>query len=144
MARSLIKPSIRDTILPIAFFAICIGTIASLWLERRQDERDRLAIETEIMADQVRLRLESWIDDRVAIVQHLAVEMATGDLENEKEFRQEAEHFLDLYHGFQAINYVTAEGEIAIVVPEAPNRAAKKRLLLEHPAADVRASFTRA
>jgi len=143
MARSGTSSLFKIYVLPVLIFVISAGALVLLWHDHMQDEHRRLAMETEITAEQIRLRLESWVDDRTAIVLHLADVMEHGELASESKFIAESLHFLELYPGFLALNYVNADGVIDIVVPHAPNLAASKQSLYEHPEPDVRESFIR-
>lgn len=134
----------RHIVIPLLLFFVASGALAFLWWTMEQGERSRLNAETQITAEQMRLRIESWIDARVS-----AVELLTHHIKGppdlfEKEFRDHAESLLKIFPGYLAINWVDSDGFIRIVVPEEPNRAALNRNLYDHPAPGVREAVERA
>ena len=57
---------------PGLFFLLGVLGILALHGMVKAHEKERIQLETHITAEQIRLRLEAWIDARVAVVQHLA------------------------------------------------------------------------
>jgi len=106
----------------------------SMWLTLRSARDGRLRGETRITAEQLRLRLEAWIDARTAIVSHLAAEVAQWEdpASLDVHFRREASQLVKFYRGFQALNWVDAEGTIRITVPVAGNEGALSQNLFAH------------
>ncbi len=130
--------------LPWLFVLVSVASIFLLWANHRRHESQELHNEARITADHVRLRLESWVDARIAVVRHMASTVDRSRSPHNGRFRRDAVHFIELFPGFLAINHVDADGVIDIVVPEAPNRKASKRSLFNHPEPDVQESFRRA
>lgn len=129
--------------LPVAFFVAGTAAILAVWgSARRADERVTKR-ETHLTADQVRLRLEAWVDARIAIVNHLALFSGarTGD---RAAFAEEARALVASSPGLQALNLVDAEGVIRVIVPEAGNEAALGKNLHAHPDLGVREAIARA
>jgi len=134
MAVAMVKRGTRwDTILPLGFFVLCVAGLAVLYTVQERAERTRLRVETQVTAEQVALRLEAWIGDRLAVVRHLAERLKDLDEVTPETFRETAADYVDLFPGFLALNFVDTEHVIRVTVPGPPNRAALGRDLDEHP-----------
>ncbi len=139
--------SYRDVflkILPWAVFLslLTVGGLGAFGLWRNQV--GRLRVETAVVTDQVHRRLECWIQDRLAIVEHFANQWPRRYQDSPEAFREDATAFIDLLPGFQAINWIDTDTVIQIVVPLEGNRAALGKKLSEHPSKEVRGAITRA
>ncbi|MCP4290284.1 MAG: response regulator [bacterium] len=99
----------------------------------KQIHQKNLRLETEVTAEQIKLRLESWVDNRIAILEYLANSEHISPQNNPDVFIEEALKVQGLYPGFQAINWIDPEMVITIVTPEATNLAAKNVNLNKHP-----------
>ncbi len=62
---------LQAAVVPVAFFLCAVIGIGLLYRVIETNETQRVHLETEITADQVRRRLEAWIDSRTALVEHL-------------------------------------------------------------------------
>ena len=129
---------------PGLFFLLGVLGILSLHSMVQKSESERIQLETQITAEQIRLRLEAWIDARVAVVQHLGNKQFIDQTDIEKLFAEQAQHLLDLYPGIQAINYIDDYWVIRIITPVETNLPALNKDLRNHPNASVAASLTRA
>lgn len=126
----------------LAFLVLGVG-FAFLAQDRRA-EVERLRAETEVTADQVAARLNAWLEDRLAVLERLAVARGRSRDQGDLAFRVDARVLTEEVFGFQAINWVDAEGVIRIVVPEGPNLQALGRNLFENPDPSVRTAIDRA
>ena len=90
------------------------------------------------MADQVALRLEAWFDIRAAVVAQFADEWAESLAHGGADFPSRANRLIQLYPGFQALNFVDENRIITIVVPCEDNLPALGKSLDNHPSAGVR------
>lgn len=98
------------------------------------------------MAEQVRVRLEDFMEERLSSLEVLVarwVERRPPDFSYTR-YRQFAETYFKHYPGFQAINWIDREGFIRWVYPEEQNYSAKDKNLHRHPDVAVRESFSRA
>jgi PAS domain S-box-containing protein len=132
---------IRAATAPLAFFicgAIGIGLLYEVIADR---EMQRIRLETEITAEQVRLRLEAWIDSRTALVEHLGTGHFADQADIERNFRHDAETFVDLYPGIQAMNFIDRNWVIRKIVPAETNAPALDQDLHNHPNASVVAAL---
>ncbi len=130
--------------IPGLFFLLGVLGILALHMMVKKSEKERIQLETQITAEQIRIRLEAWIDARVAVVQHLGNKQFIDQEDIETLFAEQAQHLLDLYPGILAINYIDDYWVIRIVVPEATNLPALDQDLHHHPNASVVNSLTRA
>lgn len=130
--------------LTLAFVVVGSLLIAAGWHVLFHKDRDRLRLETSVTAEQMRIRLESWVEDRLTVLAHIARTRDTAHGEASHDFRDEVAFFLQEFPDFQAINLVDADGRIVVVAPLEPNRAALGKDLSQHPWADVRESLARA
>ncbi len=139
------RPILRKTvILPLLFVLIGSTTVVLRRQAVLAKDAERLQLETEVTAEHLQIRLESWIDDRVAVITHIAETQSFSTARNQLVFRQEVEGLLNLYSSFQAINFIDASGHIKIVVPSEGNLQALGKNLFKHPSKDVHLSIARA
>ena len=124
-------------VLPLAFFVLSVFVIFSLWNNDRDMRAKNLENETAVTAEQIKLRLEAWVDSRTAILLHMASSLEMLSESGEVNFNQAANEILDLFPGFQAINLIDENWVIRIVVPEATNQAALNKDLHNHPDSGV-------
>ncbi len=129
---------------PGLFFLLGVLGILALHSMVEKNENDRIQLETQITAEQIRIRLEAWIDARVAVVQHLGNKQFIDQNDIEKLFAEQAQHLLDLYPGILAINYIDDYWVIRIITPVAPNLPALNQNLHNHPNTSVVASLNQA
>jgi PAS domain-containing protein len=115
-------------------FFLC-GVIITLLLYNGvvSNERRRIRMETTVTAEQVRLRIEAWIDSRTALVEHLGNEQFDNATDVAVHFDHQAQTFVDLYPGIQALNFIDRQWIIRRVVPAEPNAAALGKDLHFHP-----------
>ncbi len=123
--------------LPVAIFALSGAALLWLWQASVRAEAERLTLETRLTAEQIRLRMEDWIESRTAVVEHTGVRWTQDFLGNEQAFRTYANRMIELYKGFQALNWIDADWVIEIVVPEASNKEALGADLHDHPSPGV-------
>jgi len=130
--------------LPVAFLALGVAGVASLWNSVQRAERRRVELETQVTADQVRLRLEAFVDARTALVRYLAgIGYETRD-EILSRFTEESGSLVDLFPDLQALNYIDPDWVIRIVVPPGPNAPALDQDLHAHPRRGVVEAVARA
>jgi PAS domain S-box-containing protein len=133
-----VEERLRAIWIPGLFFLLGILGILALQGIVRQSENEQIDVETQITAEQIRLRLEAWIDARVAVVQHLGNKQFIDQNDIDALFAEQAQHLMAMYPGIQAINYVDDYWVIRIVVPEAANLPALNQDLHHHPNPGVR------
>lgn len=109
----------------------------------RQRAADEVRAEVEVTAEQIAARLSLWLDDRLDVLDQFAHFRGSPEGFGDAAFRREARVLLDRVRGFQAINWVDAEGLIQIVEPGAPNAPALGRDLTVHPREGVRRAVER-
>ncbi len=86
-----------------------------------------------MVAEQLAVRLESFIADRFTIGEHLRHEWAAGLINTIDSFTNETSSFHELYPDFQAINWIDSEGVIKWVTPVKGNQGAIGLELKKHP-----------
>ncbi len=131
-------------IIPVLFFVIGIGGTSFLYQLIQTNETQRLRLETEITTEQVRMRLEAWIDSRTSLAEHLSAGQFIDRADIEEKFPLEASAFVELYPGIQALNFIDRQWVIRLVVPPATNAAALNKDLHDHTGAGVVAAIQRA
>ena len=133
----------RYTLVPVVLWVLGILLVVLLSQRERHVELDRLALETRVTGEQVQLRLEACLGSRVALVR--ALSGYWDDVDGIRaEWQPVAGSLINLFPGIQALNFVDPDSVIRIVVPEAPNRAALGRVLLENPNPSVVAAISKA
>jgi len=137
-------PPRRRIWLPLIFFVACSLLFFGIWRGAEHEESERLRLETEITARQIALRLEAWIELRVSVIDKLAETDFPAMSDLSTEFGPVAAHYIDLFPGFQAINFINADWVIEVIHPENSNRPALGRDLHDHPNASVQDAIRRA
>ncbi len=130
----------------IAVLLIVVGTgiIVAFWSIMTHTERERRNIATRITAEQVRLRLEAWFNDRIALVERLATQHGVDDGISFERLRDDAQELIRLFPGFQALNFVGPDWVIRQVTPRQGNEPALGKDLHDHPDPSVQAALARA
>ncbi|MCF7807995.1 MAG: GAF domain-containing protein [Candidatus Marinimicrobia bacterium] len=129
--------------LPIVVFVLIsvIGGVGINYIMHLQDEK--LQVETNVMAEQAGIRLYEFLNTRIA-----RLEIFRESLENrmlsEAEFRTKALLIQHELSGFQAINWIDANGTIQWVTPLSKNLPALGVSLLQHGDKRAVAAFERA
>ncbi len=130
--------------LPLGFFLLLSAGLVLLWDHSHRSEANRLRVETRVVGELLRLRMETWLASRVGALQLLAAHVSSRDEFSPPFFRGVAARIMEQYPGFQAINWVDPEGTIRVVFPREGNEAALGQDLRRHPDPAVRASLRRA
>lgn len=135
-----------NVILPLVIFLTLSSLSIILWQQYVNHDEEIMRRHTQAMAEQVRLRLEDFMEERFSSLEVLVerwVERRPPDFSYTR-YQQFAQTYFKHYPGFQAINWVDREGFIRWVYPEEQNYAAKDKSLRNHPETAVRDSFARA
>ncbi len=131
----------RFHVLPWGIFLILSAVLVSMWDRLRRNEEEIVRTETNVTASQVARRLETYLSTRLGLVEILRDDRVGGELRSADEFREAAQAIQRAFSGFQAINWIDAEGVIQCVVPLESNRAALGRSLRSHPEAEAARTF---
>ncbi len=123
------------SLLPILAFALPAVVAVGARTEMAQRDRAQFEQTARITASQAALRLDDYVGARLLAADTLREAVQTEPALNEPAFRERALHIQDRFGGFLALNWIDPDGVIRWVVPEAPNRAALGRSVLDHPTA---------
>ncbi len=129
-------------LLPWAFALAASFVVLGVWAASESAERRNIRQDTALTAEQVHLRLESWGAARIAAMRHFAGQHDV-DSRADGSYEQVALRLIELFPGFQALNFLDTGGVIRIVVPGAGNEAALGRDIHDH-VAGVGQAFDRA
>lgn len=135
-----------NIVLPLVVFFLLSFITVTLWQQDIQQEEEVKRRHTESTAEQVRLRLEDFMAERLSSLKVLVdrwVERRPPDFSYTR-YRQFAENYFRHYPGFQAINWADEKGFVRWVYPEKENQAIKDKNLHSHPEMEVRESIDRA
>ena len=132
------------TWLPLLLFVAVAGGTLLLWRAQLNVRERQLAIETQVTAEQVRLRLAAWIDTRILLTSNLADMVANEAPLDSAGFVEHAERIYGLVSGMQAVNFIDSDHVIRIVVPSSPNLPALGVDLDQHPSPGVTAAILKA
>ncbi|MGD9549023.1 MAG: ATP-binding protein [Candidatus Krumholzibacteriia bacterium] len=122
---------------PLVFLAICLTLVFGLWRTAQRRDTQRLQAETTIAAEQIKMRLEAWIDARTAAVTIIARNFRNDPTRERTLFHERAQAFIESYPGFQALNFIDPGYVIRIVHPERDNVSALDKDLHFHPEESV-------
>jgi|GEM_PF-1523729 len=134
----------REFWIPVTVFVLVSSVFILLWWAVERGEGRAHAIEARVTAEQVRMRLESWVDSRTAVLEYLGEQWPDELAGDPAHFRTEAAGFIALYPGFQAINWMDKDWVIRTTVPNAGNEGALGKDLHRHPSAGVTGAIRRA
>lgn len=130
--------------LPMLFFLFSTAVLLFSWRAFLHSEASAKEMETRVTTEQVKLRLEAWMQTRLAVVEQMGSHWVRDFQGHPEEFRKAAGDLIDLYPGFQALNWIDESWFIRITVPEAGNEAALGKDLHRHQSPGVPASLERA
>ncbi|MCP5071462.1 MAG: response regulator [bacterium] len=108
------------------------------WFLLDRADRQRVSEETRITSEQVALRLTAWIDFRANAIRELGFFVQRDGAATEASFRAEALRLIAANPGFQALNWVDADGIIRIIAPQEGNTPALGGNLRTHQRTAVR------
>ncbi len=123
----------RHNWVPLVFLLGGLFLVLQLGSAARDNEAERINVETRITAEQLKLRIESCFASRVGVVRTLAGYPWQSAEQVLSDWSERAGSLFPLYSGVQALNYVDLDGVIRVVYPEAPNRAALSANLRRNP-----------
>ncbi len=95
----------------------------------------RFSETSQVTARQAALRLQDYVGARVLAAHTLRHELQTDEGLSKAEFQDRSVQLQVRFGGFLALNWIDGDGVIRWVAPEAPNRAAQGRNVLDHPTA---------
>lgn len=118
---------------PILILAATVTIFSSFAYYVYVKESDSLVVQTKLTNDQVKIRLETYIQTRLKLLKLTRQLWHNRQINDERRFREYAKLQEDTYPGLLAFNWVDENQVIRWVVPEGPNRAAKNQDLKIHP-----------
>jgi PAS domain S-box-containing protein len=107
---------------PIAFIVFSTALLVGLWWSQERSEIAQLETSTAITAEQVELRLESWVETRLELIKALGKASTGQDVLDPEGFRAVARQYIEMAPGFQAINWIDSGWVVRVVVPEEGNQ----------------------
>ena len=119
---------------PVVTFLILALITLWLWDHEIRIKRDLVRQHTETTADQIKIRIEGMMSDRMSSLQILAerwVERIPADF-SKKRFIELAEKFYTFYPGFLFIKWIDPQGVIRWVVPEKESPGLKGINVYDH------------
>ncbi|MDP8254719.1 MAG: ATP-binding protein [Candidatus Alcyoniella australis] len=119
--------------LPLAVFGVLASLILMVWGYANYQYNEQQSMSSQITADNTAIRIEEYVNLRLAVVDHLRDLFSRNQIQSEADFVEHALAAQDKFSGLLAINWIDPQGIIRWVVPEGPNRAAKGKDLHVHP-----------
>jgi sensor domain CHASE-containing protein len=123
-------PSLIPSILLFLILLIILSIFQFRALHQNARKMQEL---TNVMNKQTAIRIENWISMRITLVKLLAKSLNHADHVNPQLFKAEAHNLIITYPGFQAINWIDADGTVRIVLPFEPNKRVLNKNLYFHP-----------
>jgi diguanylate cyclase (GGDEF)-like protein/PAS domain S-box-containing protein len=125
----------RTNLIPAAVFMLLVAVV--MWINQiNEDNHIRNARNSgAIVAEQLAVRLETYIASRLSIGQHLRHEWHINQIGTPEKFHIQAMSIHQLFPDFQAINWIDGDGVIRWVTPLQENKAAIGLDLKIHPIA---------
>ena len=93
------------------FVALAL-TLTGVWLFMKRDLDSHIQRNTFITAEEIAIRLESFMARRIAAVDRIRLGWQRGDVHDQATFTADALITHEQYPGFQAINRIDAQGII--------------------------------
>ncbi len=123
-------PSLIPSILLFLILLIILSIFQFRALHQNAQKMQEL---TNVMNKQTAIRIENWISMRITLVKLLAKSLNHADHVNPQLFKTEAYNLIITYPGFQAINWIDADGTVRIVLPFESNKRVLNKNLYFHP-----------
>lgn len=128
-----------------AFAFLLVLTVGAVFIgSQENDRRNLIRLETQVVADQVRYRLESSIESRLAVVLQFASEWQRTYAADAGLYARQASGLVERFPGMFTINWVDSSGIIRRTAPELGNEEALNKDLRSHPNSDVGRAFEEA
>ncbi|MCB1645942.1 MAG: response regulator, partial [Pseudomonadales bacterium] len=122
----------KHNLMPLLVGVFGIIIVVAMGLSYRHDENASVRLETNITAEQVRLRLESCVDARVALATAVADPSWNDSRTVIDEWPGRVAALFPILPGIQALNYIDNDWVIRQVYPEESNRSALNKDLHDH------------
>lgn len=135
-----------NLIIPICLFLIMSGISLIIWENKNEYETNYFKKHTEISAEQIRIRMEGFLEVRLATLALLAkrwVEHHPVDFSQER-FMRFAEAIYKLYPGYEQIAWIDPAGEICWIYPAEITRMLKGKNIYRDYDSTVIAIFEKA
>jgi len=129
---------------PLLFFLFTAGVLLLSWRAFLLNEASVRELETRVTTEQVQLRLQAWINTRISVVEQLAAVWVREFRDDPDDFTKTARNLIELYPGFQALNWIDKDWVIRTIVPQQSNEPALGKDLHLHPSPGVPAALKRA
>ena len=128
--------ALRNAIwVPGLIFFIGALIFLAIWNSSRNHQEETLRLKTSLTAEQVGIRLEEYIADRLAVVGLMVGHWKRGQINTPEAFRLHSLEIQKKFSGLLAINWIDKDGFIRWIVPEEPNKSAKNKSLRKHKTA---------
>ncbi|NOZ75855.1 MAG: PAS domain S-box protein [FCB group bacterium] len=122
-------------IFPVIAFILFAAVVILVWQYLGHESSRDLTFRTEVTVEQSAARLEEYINVHLNLVRFLRTHYRNHPFKSMQEFQEEVDDILAQYRGFQALNFINAEGIIQWVYPYKPNLLALGKDLHTHPMA---------
>ena len=133
----------RQNWIPSVFLLLGLLIVWLLGVWGKQNDAERITLETRITAEQLKLRLESCFDIRAGLIRTLTGYPWQSREQILADWTDRASTLLPLYTGVQALNYVDTAGVIRAIYPVEPNRPALGANLTQNPNRSVNRALER-
>jgi len=127
----------RHNWIPLVFMLLGLLLVLGLGIAGKNNNAERIGLETRITAEQLKLRIESCFDARAGLAHTIADHPWQSREQVIADWADHAVGLLPLYTGVQALNFVDLDGVIRVIYPIEPNRAALNANLRQNPNASV-------
>ena len=131
----------KHVVIPIVFLLLGSVLVGLLGVSSGRIDSERIALETDVTAAQVQIRLESCVDTRKKLVDALANTPWTSRQDLLDRWASQAGNYYPLAGGIQALNYIDRNWVIRSVFPAESNQAALNANLRGHPEVSVTAAI---
>ena len=134
----------RKKLIPAGVLVLGLAIVTCLSLAALRGFNKRVETETDLTALHLKMRLESCIRTRIAVVNELATERWQNREQLTAGWPARSSVLLNLYPDIQALNYVDTDGVIRIISPVSGNEAALGKDLHNHPNSRVKETLAEA
>ncbi|NOX90341.1 MAG: PAS domain S-box protein [Calditrichaeota bacterium] len=129
---------------PLILFFLLALVLSLLWFHDREQNAQNLRELTEVMGEQVGIRLENWINARLTLAHYLALNWKEQYNDNPEKFCLDVSNLLKTYPGLQAVNWIDSTWTIRIINPQSGNEPALNKNLHFHPDSGVTLAIQKA
>jgi len=127
--------TLKRLLRPVVVFVVLAGVFLFAWVQLASRRTELLRQQTRTTAEQAAIRLEEYLETRLALVEQIRREWLTVGFASREAFERRSLALQEQFTGYQAVSWIDPDGILRWVVPRGPNISAENKDLHDHPEA---------